>query len=66
MTRREKITKIILQNMAEFIYDNELELGNFACLERCKQNRISCPFGEAHSKDNCLQCINEFLNKEDI
>ena len=64
MTRREKIVKNILQDLAGFIYENELEYGDYACLEACLQNRIPCPYGEKHGKNDCLRCIEEFLNKE--
>ena len=64
MKRRERIINDILSDLAGFIYDQELNYGYEACLEKCEQNRVRCPYGEEHSRENCLNCFNEFLDKE--
>lgn len=65
MKRREKISKYIQSNLAAFIYDQELEYGYDACLERCEQNHVPCPYGEEHGRSDCLQCIEDYLDKEE-
>lgn len=64
MTRREKLIDQIERDLASFIYDMDLEYGNEACVEKCQNNTISCPYGEKHNRSKCIQCTNEYLDKE--
>lgn len=61
MTKHELLLERINYSLEEFIYDEELEVGEAACLWMTESNRCACPYGEEHMKENCLQCIKEYL-----
>lgn len=64
MTRGEQFLKKFHDDLAGRIYDLELEEAYSACLEKCENNAKPCPYGEAHSRANCIVCLEEYLNKE--
>lgn len=55
--------KRITGNLAGFIYDEDLQIGHEACLWKCKDNDKLCPFGENITKEQCIICTNEYLDK---
>lgn len=64
MIRAELFLKKFYDDLPGRIYDLELEEAYLACLEKCENNAKSCPYGETHSRANCIACLEEYLNKE--
>ena len=63
MTYREKMVKEIMANLAAFIYEEDLLIGDEICQSQTKDHK-GCPYGEKHTKEECLKCMDEFLDME--
>ncbi|MGN0514415.1 MAG: hypothetical protein ACI4GD_09050 [Lachnospiraceae bacterium] len=64
MTYREQMIMKITENLAAFIYEEDLRIGDYICRVQTEMNGNCCPYGMERLKKDCLKCMDDFLNKE--
>lgn len=64
MTYREQMVMKITENLAVFIYEEDLLIGDYICRVQTEMNGNCCPYGKEHTKEDCLKCLDDFLNRE--
>lgn len=64
MTRREQLLQRIHENLAKFIDDEDTNIVSEACLYVTARNIYPCPYGEEYIQEDCIKCINQYLDME--
>ena len=66
MKKRDVIIKEVTDNLSGFIYDNELDIGDKACIWKTQQIKVDCENMGMRTRENCLKCFDEYLDLEEI
>lgn len=61
-TKRDSIIKEVTHNLAGFIYDNDLAIGDDACRWKTGESKVDCVSLGVRTRENCLKCFNKYLD----